>query len=131
MDRSGYKLLIIMNKTALRPKINTITSNNKQTLEESFQNTVLRPVLKLQNDLIFAFFNSYLKENKILLVNKNLNEIIKIIDTIFKNQSFRLELRGLIIGLLTVEEYNIFVAHKKELSKRIFSMCKERISSKF
>lgn len=120
-----------MTKTTLRPKIKGITSNDKQTLEESFQNTILRPVLKLQNDLIFAFFNTYLHENKILLTNKNSNEIIKIIDTIFKKQSFRLELRGLIIGLLTVEEYDIFIAHKKELSKRIFSMSKERILSKF
>ena len=43
--------------------IGSVTSQS--TTEESFQNEVLRPILKLQNDLFIASFINYIDENKV------------------------------------------------------------------
>ena len=43
--------------------IGAVTANS--TTEESFQNEVLRPILKLQNDLFIASFISYIEKNKV------------------------------------------------------------------
>ena len=40
--------------------------NHKSADEEIFQNKTLRPILKLQNELILLAFESYLDQNKIL-----------------------------------------------------------------
>ena len=53
--------------------IGTVTTQS--TTEESFQNEVLRPILKLQNDLFVASFSNYIVKTKsiftvILLIKK-------------------------------------------------------------
>jgi len=42
--------------------IGSVTTQS--TTEESFQNEVLRPILKLQNDLLIASFLAYASKNK-------------------------------------------------------------------
>lgn len=119
-----------INKIALRPIIPTIKENKLQSVEETLQNEALRPILKLQNDLIFSFFNNYLKEKKIEF--KTLNQLKKHarIEKIFnQDNAFKIELKGLILGLLTVEEYEKYNESKKGFNKRIYTMAKERISS--
>ena len=39
--------------------------NNQSTVEEIFQNEVLRPILKLQNELFVASFEDHVIKNKI------------------------------------------------------------------
>ena len=39
--------------------------DSQSSLEEYFQNTTLRPILKLQNDLILSAFQIYIVQNKI------------------------------------------------------------------
>lgn len=120
------------NKIELRPIISTIIKNDSQSLEEKFQNEILRPILKLQNDLIFCFFKTYLEEKKIKFNQfprlKKIEKIEKIFNT---DSSFKAELRGFIIGMLTSFEYKQYVESKKELNKRISTMAKERIISYF
>lgn len=38
--------------------------SNESSSDELFQNQVLRPILKLQNDLVLAVFLNYLAKNK-------------------------------------------------------------------
>jgi tRNA 2-selenouridine synthase SelU len=40
-------------------------TDGQSSLEEYFQNTTLRPILKLQNDLILTAFKTYILQNKI------------------------------------------------------------------
>ena len=50
------------NKISIRPQIPTALVNENMTLEEKFQNTTLRPVIKMQHDLLFLRLESELSQ---------------------------------------------------------------------
>ena len=49
---------------AIRPKINNLDSNIDSKEIESFQNKVLRTILKFQNDLLLHMFIDYINQYK-------------------------------------------------------------------
>jgi len=51
-------------KIELRENLN-IEISESVTAEELFQNTILRPIIKLQNDILLTHFFHYLKNTKI------------------------------------------------------------------
>lgn len=117
------------NKVSIRPKIIGLSVENTTT-EETFQQLTLRPIIKLQHDLVVAFFDNHLLENKINFKTLNAIEKSALIDRIFKtNTRFKTELRGLIIGLFTVEEYQLYQTMAKDINKRITTIVKERLLS--
>jgi hypothetical protein len=104
--------------------------NHQSSEEEVFQNKTLRPILKLQNELILLAFQSYLDQNKILFNSFSLDKKIKTIESILlKDSQFRNLLKGFVLGLFTLEEYNLYSKNKSELNKRIRTMLIERIQS--
>lgn len=116
-------------KVSIRPTINIAVLQNKSS-DEQFQNETLRPILKMQHELIVSFFENYLVLKKIDLFALNGEKKTELIYAIFKNDTLlKAELRGLIIGHFTVEEYLVYQNSKPELNKRILAMMKERILS--
>ncbi|TWI00521.1 hypothetical protein IQ05_01173 [Flavobacterium tiangeerense] len=108
--------------------LGVITSQS--TTEESFQNEVLRPILKLQNEIICASFSNYLKKNKIDFSNFSLDKKMKTIDNaVQKDIKFRNALKGMISGLFTISEYEIYTNNSSNLNKRMMSMLVERLKS--
>jgi hypothetical protein len=119
-------------KQNIRPIIHTIGSQENASPEERFQNEVLRPILKMQHELIISYFNNYLIRMKLdfnLLTGFKKKEIIS--STFSKNNQFKTELRGMIIGQLTVDEYQKYLPIASSLNKRISNMLQERIISTF
>lgn len=117
-------------KQAIRPIIHAIGSQENASKEERFQNEVLRPIIKMQHDLIMAFFNNYLVKMKLQL--EGLSDFQKketVSNTFSKNQQFKTELRGMIVGQFTVEEYQEYVPISSTLNKRVSNMLQERIIS--
>ena len=108
--------------------IGSITSQS--TAEESFQNEVLRPILKLQNDLFIASFVNYIDENKVDFNSKTIGAKLAVIDNaIQKDIKFRNEMKGVIVGLFTLDEYNIYTKNASNINKRIKNMLLERLKS--
>ncbi|UFH45776.1 glyoxalase [Flavobacterium galactosidilyticum] len=108
--------------------IGSVTSQS--TAEESFQNEVLRPILKLQNDLFIASFINYIKENKVDFNSKTVEAKLAVIDnTVQKDIKFRNEMKGIIIGLFTTEEYKFYTKNASNINKRIKNMLLERLKS--
>lgn len=104
--------------------------SEQSSVEEAFQNQVIRPVLKLQNELILAMFQNYTKQNKINFDQLSAsNQLLCIENAIQKDIKFKHELKGIIIGLFTVEEYQIYTSNSVNLNKRIMTMLMERIKS--
>ncbi len=104
--------------------------NYQSSDEEIFQNKTLRPILKLQNELILLAFQSYLDQNKILFTSFSLDKKMKTIESILlKDAQFRNLLKGFVLGLFTLEEYSIYSKNKSELNKRIRTMLIERLQS--
>lgn len=104
--------------------------SDQSTLEETFQNQVLRPILKLQNELILAIFQNYMQTNKINLQAHAIeNQRIIIANSIQKDLQFNNVLKGLVIGLFTIEEYDVYIQHTTAINKRIIQLIIERIYS--
>ena len=104
--------------------------SSQSSEEELFQNSTLRPILKLQNDLIIAVFQSYLNQNKIPFNDFSLDKKMKTIEVaILKDISFQNTLKGIIVGLFTINEFSLYSNNTSGFNKRIRSMLIERLQS--
>lgn len=100
------------------------------SVEEEFQNKTLRPILKLQNELILQLFINYLSQNKIHFHDLSLDKKMNTIENaIAKDSQLQNTYKGLIIALFTIEEYHLYSTVSSGLNKRIRSMLIERIKS--
>lgn len=103
---------------------------NQSSTEESFQNEVLRPILKLQNDLFTASFINYIEKNKTDFYSQTTEKKMATIENaIQKDIKFRNALKGMIIGLFTTDEYLIYIKNSSSFNKRMISMLIERLKS--
>ena len=96
----GLKPLISMpkDKLQIRPAILSIKAMGNTSVEEQFQNTVLRPIIKLQNDLIITYFEHYLKIKKTKIRELNDTQTHYLLQNVFnRDTSLKADLRGLII----------------------------------
>ncbi len=95
---------------------------------ENFQNQVLRPILKMQHNILLD----------VLLAQPNFDAVLGYSD---KRNLFRERLRifiqqpflkgiftGMVVGCFTREEYSVYAKHSKEFNKRIFQMTLQRFS---
>jgi hypothetical protein len=106
------------------------TVSDQSSSEELFQNEVLRPILKLQNDLFVASFINHLTKNKIDFNTQSIEKKLVIIENaIQKDIKFRNALKGTIIGLFTTDEYAIYIKNSSSLNKRMMGMLIERLKS--
>lgn len=98
--------------------------------EEFFQNETLRPIMKLQNDLLMAVFKNYMSKSKIDFRQFSVEKkFVFIENAVKKDIKFQNSLKGLIIGLFTIEEYKRYANNSSALTKRISNLLIERIKS--
>jgi len=105
-------------------------SSAQSNSEELFQNEVLRPILKLQNDLFIASFLNYINKYKRDFYSKTVEVKLGIIENaIQKDIKFRNALKGMIIGLFTTEEYATYILNSSSINKRMMNLLIERLKS--
>jgi len=109
----------------------SLGQNTTQSSEEEvFQNATLRPILKLQNDLIVLIFQNYVNQIKLpfkdFTVEKKMSSIATIIS---KDIQLQNTLKGIVIGLFTTEEYHYYSKTISNSNKRIKAMLIERLQS--
>jgi len=116
--------------SSIRPEISSASINEQMSSDERFQNQVLRPITKLQNDLLVAVFKNYIEKHKSVFYGLSLEKRLDYIENaITKDMKFRNSLKGIIIGLFTVEEYSIYIQNSSALNKRMMHIVKERLIS--
>ena len=117
---------------ALRPEITTIRTMDNMTDIERFQNQVIRPILKYQHELIiqYALTKAVDRNSKFetLIAIEKERHLDKVT---LKDSKVKQELTGMILGLMTVEEINIYLAKESEYKRRIYTMIRERVVSTF
>ena len=124
MDTRDLSLL------ALRPKLPNVRIDGAMSSEEHFQNNTLRPVIKLQNDLLVAVFKNYIKKHKNVFQTYTIDKRLNYIDnTIQRDTKFRNSLKGIVIGHFTAEEYSKYIDNSSALNKRMMNLVKERLKS--
>ena len=102
----------------------------ESTTEESFQNKVLRPILKLQNDLFVALLINYIDKNTSGFYSKTIDVKLTVLENVIqKDIQFRNVMKGIIIGLFTADEYVIYAKNSSNINKRMMSMLAERLKS--
>jgi len=98
--------------------------------EESFQNKTLRPILKLQNDMFIAVFVNYAIKQKNVFFNLTPEKKLAYIENVIQRDiKFRNSLKGIIIGLFTIDEYNEYIQNSSNLNKRMMNLLIERLKS--
>ena len=119
----------MISKKDLRPVLEIPTFEESSPVEK-FQNEVLRPILKLQNEIFLAFYKAFLARQK-----SDFNALTQEEKRNFINQSFQSDANlkntclGMTLGMLTTEEFEIYNLDDKAYNKRIFTMLSQRISN--
>jgi len=113
---------------ALRPEIPSMSIHKNMSSEERFQNEVLRPVIKLQNELLIEAFRNYIAKHKNVFYDLSLEKRIAYLENAtHKNMKFRNSLKGIIIGVFTIEEYKCYIQNSSALNKRMMNIVKQRL----
>ena len=114
----------------MRPEIPSAKITPNMSADECFQNMTLRPVAKVQNDLLLAAFRNYTAKHKNVFYDLTIEKRLDYIENaIHKDMKFRNSLKGIIIGQFTLEEFNIYIQNSSALNKRMMDIVKERLKS--
>ena len=106
------------------------TVSQQSSSDELFQNEVLRPILKLQNDLLLAAFLNYLIKNKMGFKNQTPEKNEAMIEiALQKDIKLWNVFKGMIVGLFTTDEYALYLKNSSSLNKRMRCMLIERLKS--
>jgi hypothetical protein len=98
------------------------------SVEEAFQNETIRPIVKTQSALLKRFVISQLEFMKVNF--EQLNELKKkqsLAALILKNQQFKREIIGIIIGQFSLDEFEIYLTMRKEINRRITQIIHNRM----
>ena len=113
-----------------RPTIPSIQINSNMSSGEHFQNITLRPIIKLQNELLVIVFKNYIKKHKNVFYELTIDKRLKYIENaIHKDIKFRNAIKGMIIGQFTIEEYATYTENSSALNKRMMNIVKQRLQS--
>ncbi len=115
----------------IRLGIKTTSLKNNMSTEEYFQNTTLRPSIKFQNDLLIESFKNYVKKHKNVFHNLSMDKKLHYIENaIQRDIKFRNSLKGIIIGVFSVDEYKEYIKNSSSLNKRMMNIVIERLKDK-
>ena len=124
MENRAYELI------ALRPEILNARVSPNMTTDEQFQNRTIRPIVKLQNDLLIEVFRNYVVKRKNTFYELSVDLRMAFIENaIQKDMKFRNILKGIVIGQFTVDEYIQYTKNSSSLNKRMMNIVKERLQS--
>jgi hypothetical protein len=117
----------------------SLTANQPNILEENtntisatelFQNEVLRPILKKQNDLLIIIFKHYVVKQKINFNQYDTKDQLSYIEKTIRNDlKFRSLLLGTIIGHLSDSQFDEYSKIDTELGRRIITMLIQRLKN--
>ena len=110
-----------------RPLLSLKKANSE---EEIFQNEILRPILKLQHDLVITLAQEFLKSRNITWEKVKEKDPFQWLNINIKRDiPFKNQLIGMVIGQFSKNELDEYLTFQKEMNKRIINMMTERIVS--
>ena len=117
-------------KIQIRPTLDASIVDDKMSPLERFQNITLRPILKMQHALLMSAVQFYIdKKKNVFHKTQSEKQGDYIENQIIGDKNIFLELRGMILGQFTVEEYQFYCEHSSEVNKRIKGMMVQRVVS--
>ena len=114
----------------IRPEIPSAKVSENMSFDEKFQNQTLRPVTKLQEELLLEVLRNYISKHKNSFYDLALEKRFLFIETaITKDIKFRNSLKGIIIGQFTLEEYSNYILNSSALNKRMMNIVKQNLQN--
>ena len=112
----------------VRPKLSDAITEGELKEEELFQNMVLRPVIKMQHDLLIMRVKSHFRSKRVLFnVMDNKKGTETIIQAFQNDHYLKKEIQGMITGQLSLIEYQQYQKSERSLNKRIIQMVRNRM----
>ena len=111
-----------------RPQIPSSKVHENMSRDEYFQNAVIRPILKLQIELFLEVFKNYIRKHKNVFHGLSIPKKLQYIEnSVQRDVKFRNNLKGMILGLLTLEEFEVYTENSSALNKRMMNLLIERL----
>ncbi|NQY28728.1 MAG: glyoxalase [Flavobacteriaceae bacterium] len=112
----------------IRLGVKTTTLNNNMSAGEYFQNATLRPSIQFQKELLIESFKNYVKKHKNVFYSLSTDKKLHYIENaIQRDIKFRNSLKGMIIGVFSLEEYKQYIQDSSALNKRMMNLVIERL----
>ena len=100
------------------------------TTVPDFLHQVLRPLLKLQHALLAATAADFAHDYHVPLAGAAPAEASRLLASLLaRNTRLRATLAGIVVGLLTAEEFAFYRQHRAELNRRLLDLMAERLAS--
>ena len=112
-----------------RPVIKINNNEDLHLAVELFQNETLRPLIKMQHDLLLTLFNNLVKRLSIKWQVDDSKKIKLVKSQISSNTQFKNQLLGIIIGQFDKSELDKYLLNSKEYNKRTLNIVAERLIS--
>lgn len=113
-----------IDKKSIRPKLELLPGKNDI---ETFQNEVLRPIIKLQHDILIRIFEvemAKFKSNFLILDEVKKTQLV--IEK-FKVITFKKLLIGIIVGHFEFDELELYLTNAQEFDRRIVTMISQKV----
>lgn len=112
----------------VRPKLPDALTDGELKEEELFQNMVLRPLIKMQHDLLIMRVKSHFSSKRVLFnVMDNKKRTEAIIQAFQSDHNLKKEIQGMITGQLSLVEFQQYLQMERSLNKRIIQMVRNRM----
>ena len=112
----------------VRPNLPESIVEGNLKVDELFQNMVLRPVIKMQHDILILRVQSHFLSKKVVFHMLDKKKRINAIESAFQNDNqFKKEIQGMILGQLTKEEFLSYLKSERSINKRIIQMVRNRM----
>lgn len=115
---------------ALRPLISAELPEVPTATVGDFLHRTLRPVLKLQNELLLLLVADFVREHHIPFQGASAAERERLLaELLTRNVKLRYTIIGTIIGLFTTAETAFYRRHRSELNRRLLELATQRVQS--
>ena len=112
----------------VRPTLPESLTQGALKEEELFQNMVLRPVIKMQHDILILRVKSYFTSKRVMfnMMDKK-KRTVAIEQAFLGDNAFKKEIQGMILGQLSADEFKGYLKSERSMNKRIIQMVRNRM----
>jgi len=113
---------------ALRPVLPQVLPATGEATPADFLHHTLRPVLKLQNELLLAVVADFVHDHHIPLATASATEQQRLLaELLTRNTKLRYTVVGLVSGLFTSAELGYYHQNRPELNRRLLELATRRV----
>lgn len=116
------------NMDKVRPELPASLTEGDLKEEELFQNMVLRPVIKMQHEILILRVKSYFTTKKVIFNLMDKEKRTLAIESAFQNDNpLKKEIQGMILGQLDPAEFQTYLKFERSMNKRVVHMVRNRM----